>query len=168
MATYNISRPMKWDEFKEMPNDLQKDYVKKLRDFYNASDAKIAEMLGVSKAPVSFYFRDHGLQDGEFRRMTKRQQASWDRFCALGPVEEKQEHVNVMEGYTDDEAPDTEVSAAEVVKVLEKKIPLDSCKLVMTGDVYGVCKRVVEILGADAVGEITVYFNVDRREKKDA
>lgn len=167
MATYNISRPMKWDEFKEMPNDLQKDYVKKLRDFYNASDAKIAAMFCVVPLTVGKYFGKNVLQDGEHRKMTKRQQASWDRFCALGPVEEKQEpeHVNVLEGYTDDEVPDTEVSAAEVVKVLEKKIPLDSCKLVMTGDVYGVCKRVVEILGADAVGEITVYFNAKGEER---
>lgn len=162
MATYNISRPMKWDKFKEMPNDLKMDYVKKLRDFYNESDARIAEMLCVTPATVSTYFGEHGLRDGVVRKMSARQKASWERFLKMADSEEETEHINVQ-GCVDDDVTDTEVCTEEVVKVLDKKIPMMSCKLVMTGDVYGVCKRVVEILGADAVGEITVYFNAKEK-----
>ena len=52
---YNLSAPMKWAEFKEVPHDLQREYLTGLREKYRASSAMLAEMLGVSAWTVLNY-----------------------------------------------------------------------------------------------------------------
>ena len=46
---YKLDRPMKWDEYKTMPEDLKKEYLFKLKDEYGASGGAIRDMLGISK-----------------------------------------------------------------------------------------------------------------------
>ena len=51
VKSYRLNEPMKWDEFKEMPDDLKIAYIKAIRAKYNVSDTKIlTEMLGVSQS----------------------------------------------------------------------------------------------------------------------
>lgn len=52
---YKLNQPMKWKEFKSMPEDLQKEYIKKLASEKKARSVDIAEMLGVHKN----YFSKH-------------------------------------------------------------------------------------------------------------
>lgn len=49
---YNMNAPVKWSEFLTWPQDLQREYIEKLTDFYNAKNEDIAKMFGVS---VSLY-----------------------------------------------------------------------------------------------------------------
>ena len=46
--TYKMNEPMTWAEFKAMPEDLQRQYLKNLRDLYNVPYATIAKMFGCS------------------------------------------------------------------------------------------------------------------------
>lgn len=46
--TYRMNDPMKWAEFKEMPDDLQKTYITAIRDRFHVPACRIAKMLGVS------------------------------------------------------------------------------------------------------------------------
>jgi hypothetical protein len=46
VATYRLGAPMTWAEFKEMPEDLQVIYVKKLRKLYNVPDEVLAYSMG--------------------------------------------------------------------------------------------------------------------------
>lgn len=57
MKTYNLSKPMTYAEFLEMPDDLQAQYLRSLRWRFGASDKRIAEMMGVSH-PVIKKHRD--------------------------------------------------------------------------------------------------------------
>jgi hypothetical protein len=52
---YRMNDPMTWDEFKEMPVDLQKLYIEGLRKKFQVPDAYIAEMLGKDR----WSFGDH-------------------------------------------------------------------------------------------------------------
>ena len=52
---YKLNQPMKWKEFKSMPEDLQKEYIQKLASEKKARAIDIAEMLGVHKN----YFSKH-------------------------------------------------------------------------------------------------------------
>lgn len=47
VKSYNLSRPMKWAEFKQMPDDLRRQYILSLENKYNATPGGISAMLGV-------------------------------------------------------------------------------------------------------------------------
>lgn len=72
---YRMNKPMNWDEFKSMPDDLKIIYIKAIRKKYNAPDAQIARMLGVTPTPVSVEFRRLGIGAGK----TKGRCTAWDK-----------------------------------------------------------------------------------------
>ena len=47
--TYRLNSPMKWFEFKAMPDDIKISYIKLIREKYGATDSAIADMLGIHK-----------------------------------------------------------------------------------------------------------------------
>lgn len=51
--TYRLNEPMKWDEWKRLPNDLRIDYIKLIRQKFNAPDTEIAKMLGCHKVSLA-------------------------------------------------------------------------------------------------------------------
>lgn len=61
----SLKKPMNWDEFKVLPDDLKKEYINSIRDKFGAPDTYIAEMLGVSQKHMSLYFKDLGLNLGK-------------------------------------------------------------------------------------------------------
>lgn len=52
IKTYNLKKPMKWAEFKALPDDLKKEYLIRLKKLYRANDTCLGEMMGVSKTSV--------------------------------------------------------------------------------------------------------------------
>lgn len=57
---YRMNDPMTWDEFVEMPVDLQKLYIEGLRKKFQVPDAYIAEMLGKDRWSFGDYlFKNH-------------------------------------------------------------------------------------------------------------
>ena len=46
VETYRMNSPMSWEEFTKMPIDLQRTYIKHLREKFNAPDQYVAEMFG--------------------------------------------------------------------------------------------------------------------------
>lgn len=53
VKTYQLDQPMGWYGFKEMPEDLQKQYLEHLRETYTATCDMIADMFHVSNGSVS-------------------------------------------------------------------------------------------------------------------
>ena len=52
MSTYNLSAPMNWTQFREMPEDLQKEYLSKLYADWGVSSTELAKMFGCSSETV--------------------------------------------------------------------------------------------------------------------
>lgn len=83
---YNLTQPMKWAEFRAMPIDLQRKYIKMLQDGYHATCAMLADMFGISSKTVWSYFKDN-----EINTITKATalkvthdkivQESWKTYC---------------------------------------------------------------------------------------
>lgn len=48
MMGYNLGQPMKWQVLLDMPADLRREYLEKLRDEYQANQVMVADMLGIS------------------------------------------------------------------------------------------------------------------------
>lgn len=52
VRTYQMDRPMSWREFKEMPEDLRKQYLVHLREAYTATNELLADMFQVSLGTI--------------------------------------------------------------------------------------------------------------------
>lgn len=81
--TYNLSKPMSWEEFKKMPEDLQAQYLRKLHDEHCADMIRAAEMFGIAQGSLANYIGRHGIR-GVFppcggKRSAKRE-AKWQAF----------------------------------------------------------------------------------------
>lgn len=61
----SLKNPMSWSEFKELPDDLKKEYIASIRAKFGAPDKYIAQMLGVSQYTLCLYFKDLGLGAGK-------------------------------------------------------------------------------------------------------
>ena len=65
MSTYNLSKPMTYEQFKLMPRDLQREYLLKLRNDMHASTRVIAQMFGCSYETVRVVIRNLGINTGD-------------------------------------------------------------------------------------------------------
>lgn len=61
----SLKKPMSWDEFKKLPDDLKKEYIINIRERFGAPDRYIGEMFGVSGATMGLYARDLGIALGK-------------------------------------------------------------------------------------------------------
>lgn len=85
VSTYKLDEPMTWESFKAMPEDLQKQYIIKLQESYQATDVMIGKMFGTSGWSVGDYRKKLGI--GTVSRCglsyddLKIRNAKWDTFC---------------------------------------------------------------------------------------
>lgn len=56
--TYHLGKPMSWDTFKGMPNDLKKMYIQKLRKNYNVPDEELALSMDVGYSEFTDCLRE--------------------------------------------------------------------------------------------------------------
>lgn len=67
-VTYNINKRMTWKEFKKLPDDVKRLYIKNIRQKYDVSDLEIAKMIDVNKRTLGFEIRRIGLGQGAHTR----------------------------------------------------------------------------------------------------
>lgn len=64
--SYRMNSPMKWQEFKAMPKDLQIAYIKAIKDkYHNPPIGAIAKMMEIDRANLSRYLMSLGFEKGE-------------------------------------------------------------------------------------------------------
>lgn len=85
VITYpSLKKPMSWDEFKNLPNDLKKEYITFIRDEFGAPDKYIAEFFGVSTNTLSTYFVDLKLNKGKGSGGAKWKKMCFEDWCKGG------------------------------------------------------------------------------------
>lgn len=129
--SYNLKNPMKWAQFKEMPDDLRKAYLERLRDRYNATNKAIGEMMGVSDQSVMKEAHRLGV-----RSLTKRDRpsAEWFNFATYGTPERKPVQLDPLEEVKEAAPVVAEIDNAELAAtvrelldtaILESNKPID-------------------------------------------
>ena len=98
VKSYNLKRPMTWEEFRSMPQDLQIMYIKKLRNEFGVPDIVLSKSMGVCKSSFSKAMKDLKLSLGKNAGATGRQWLSseksskfseyWNKFNNEKTVEE--------------------------------------------------------------------------------
>lgn len=75
VKSYRLNDPMKWEDFKALPDDLKVVYIRQLREKFSVTDAEIANMMGVRRETVGKLFRSSGISAGR----TAGGRRSWDK-----------------------------------------------------------------------------------------
>lgn len=170
VMTYRLNDPMKWAEFKEMPDDLKRDYIKLIRQKFNATGRAIAEMMGVSQFTVSHEFGRLGIQEGKGHRGKCTQ---WDKagfeLWAFRKAPEEPELIDQEEVEMILENHPFEIDEpAQIIEPVEQEerrnlIPY-SGEMRFEGNADEVMKTVSAILGGAYV-KITIEWDVRGEEK---
>lgn len=88
--TYRMNDPMTWGEFKKMPEDLQRDYIKAIRQRFNAPDTEILKMFGVAHGWGHKYLKKLGLCLGKNHKRGHFDKEPWYRWVNGVPADEPQ------------------------------------------------------------------------------
>lgn len=125
VMSYNINKPMKWAEFKELPQDLQEEYLRNLIDKHYATGTLIAQMLGVTPSTFSRYVSTSkmNVKFTKFVRRTAEQVEVWNDF------------VNGSDEKVEEKAP-----AVEVVPAVEERPVAKPCSCTTSSGAEHVCK----------------------------
>ena len=73
VKSYSLNKPMTWEEFRSMPQDLQIMYIKKLRNEFGVPDIVLSKSMGVCKSSFSKAMRDLNIYLGKSAGATGRQ-----------------------------------------------------------------------------------------------
>ena len=73
VKSYNLNKPMTWEEFRSMPQDLQIMYIKKLRNEFGVPDIVLSKAMGVCKSSFSKAMKDLNLSLGKSAGATAKQ-----------------------------------------------------------------------------------------------
>jgi len=94
-VTYNINKPIAWEEFCKLPIHIQKEYLLNLIKQYSTTASDLARMFGITAQTVSKHCSadEIGIRFTPGKRMTKEARQAFDAFCGVANHEEKQEPV---------------------------------------------------------------------------
>ena len=85
VSTYKLDEPMKWDDFKAMPVDLQKKYLTNLVETYGATNEMLSDMFYVHPTHVGAVKKALGVISNNPRHLSKEKKTirdqMWAAFC---------------------------------------------------------------------------------------
>lgn len=83
MATYNLSKPMSWKNFKSLPDDLKVKYIRHLIDDCKGRCCDVAVMFGITPVYLGTYLKESSLNYPSFPHTGKRKpDPEWEAFMA--------------------------------------------------------------------------------------
>ena len=171
MSTYNLSKPMPYEQFKLMPRDLQREYLLKLRNDMHASTRVIAQMFGCSDETVRVVIRNLGINTGGKKMyMNLDQLMRWNNWLSGDAANTP---VAVTEPETEAEA-ETISAAAEETEDASTPVNNDASteeikcaallggKLNLRGTASEILSRLAIVFGAESDAQmfVSVKFSV--------
>ena len=85
VSTYKLDAPMRWDDFKDMPVDLQKQYLTNLVETYGATNEMLGDMFYVHPTHVGTVKKALGVVSHNPHRLIGEKKAirdqMWAAFC---------------------------------------------------------------------------------------
>lgn len=80
VRTYNLSGPMTYNTFRAMPDDLQKEYLLKLRNEMDATLTAMGKMMQCSPETVRQALMRHDIPTNNIKRMSFESKLRWDAW----------------------------------------------------------------------------------------
>lgn len=175
VVTYNLSNPMNWEDFKQLPVYIQAEYITNLQNKYGVTAVDLAEMFGVKPLTVRRHSEANNLSVTFHRghAMTPARKAEWKKF--LDPAGVGDETVNAEEAAVVSAEP-VEEPVPEPEKVVfscpppeEVIAPVEPKSMNMTNfslrfkgnlDVGTIANSLKLIMGNQSSGELEIICNL--------
>lgn len=119
VKSYNLNKPMPWEEFKSMPQDLQIMYIKKLRNEFGVPDIVLSKAMGVCKSSFSKAMRDLNLSLGKSAGATGKKWLNSEKSSKFSEYWNKFE--NKKEGIIEEDSVEEKNEAVEEIDISEEK-----------------------------------------------
>ena len=171
VITYNLNKPMIWDDFKKMPVDIQAQYITSLQQNYGVTAVDLGNMFGVRALTVRKHAEsnDLGVEFPRGHAMNASRKEAWARF--IGEVSHEDEVTAALVSNMEDpeaavfslnnvepieEAPD------ELAPIQPKAMNMKRFTLQFSGaiDVNMIANSMKLILGDNAEGELEIICNL--------
>ena len=167
VMSYAMNEPIAWESFKQMPKDLQEQYVKNLVEKYGATYTNLSELFEVSVTTIRKYFEKQeiipGCQVGH--RMNAAQRVVWAEFLGIEEEEESveiSEETEVPEEIVEDTAESEKEPETETVKLEPAKSACEmnrfSVEFKGQIDVDMIANSLRMILGNTSNGKLRVEY----------
>lgn len=146
--TYQMNKPIRWEEFKKYPAEFQKEYLNNLIAKYNVNYTTLSEMLGVGTSSVKRLIEKNqlGVTFTVGHSMTGDQRKAWKQFLAQDPDE-----------------PETVAPASADVDTPEQSpAPAAMTRFAMSFqgriDPMSIANSLTQMLGKNAIGQLNIEF----------
>ena len=158
LKTYRLNDPMTWAEFKALPDDIKKMYIKGIQERFNPFDASIAKTLfGVHPSTLLDVLKRLGMCHGNVVKTRE-----WDKvgFEAWARGDKPTEAYQSLPKPTEEEVTEVteEPKAVEPVEVSKKAMPM-SGHLRFEGKVDDILNAIHSILGGANVN-LTINWDI--------
>lgn len=90
IKTYALNRPMRWKEFKLLPDDVRREYIENLQKRFDVQQKDLAAMFGVSVQTVGLETKKLGIKFPHRGGWANANNGGFRAFCAEEP---KADHV---------------------------------------------------------------------------
>lgn len=97
IKSYNLNRPMNWDTFKKMPEDLKSEYLRKLRARFSVNSTALSDMLGVAPGTCRGALRAAGITLSRGDKMGYSEHQAWAAFISEPETPEKSKDYNLFD-----------------------------------------------------------------------
>lgn len=158
--TYRLKDPIKWAEFKEMPDDIKVMYIKGLRERFDCTDIALAQMFGIARSTLLHYFEERGIPHGvgdKYRRWDRAGFEAWYRTDAPEEAETVEGEATVLT------VPDIPNSVVKEIKreYIEQLYPTKKKAIPVTGSMRfeGKTEDILEAI-ASVLGGAEVTLNI--------
>lgn len=90
IVTCNFRDPITWQDFCELPVDIQKEYLLNLIDEYQTTASDLAKMFGITAKTVAKHCgqEEIGIHFSPGKRMSKEKRKAFEEFCGMGTPKE--------------------------------------------------------------------------------
>ena len=149
LMTYQLGCPMKWEQFKQMPSELQEKYIQGLQDRFGVNAASLSEMFGITALTVRRHVaaNELGVVFPVGKSMSKEQRERWNDFLGITSEEPPNE-----------QKPNPEEESQKIVADEDSNMMMRSVCLRFSGaiDISGIANSLRLILGDHPYGQVEI------------
>ena len=118
VKTYALNRPMRWKEFKMLPDDVRREYIENLQKRFGVMQKDLAVMFGVSVNSVGLETKKLGIKFPHRGGWANTNNGGFRAFCAEEPKDDPVENpTETKPSEPEDEEPPEEVKAPDALPV---------------------------------------------------
>lgn len=157
--TMNLNQPMTWEEFSQLSDSMQKEYLQHIIDTYHVGCPAMGKMFGCSQSNVFRRASQLGVTLTKHNgRQPKSVQENWRQFLGNDPAQEQSASIQESDA-------SMSVPAAQIIVPDLRQTPSPMCmnrfSIQFSGkiDPSMVANSLLHMIGSDTEGDLTVTFS---------